>query len=95
MEQLEICMCYGDNDYDIVVDVTEFEIVKGSYQYDAPSSDDYYGYDSLDYDIISITTVGEDGTVYQHPITDLREGFTDELYQRVWDYMVDSMEEVD
>ena len=95
MEQLEICMCYGDNDYDIVVDVTYFINTSGNYSSQAETPSEYYGESELEYDIISISTTGEDGTIYQHPTKDLADEFSEELYQKIWNKMVDSMEEVD
>lgn len=35
-----------------LIGVVDFVSVKGSYRYSAPSSDDYYGYEDIDYEIL-------------------------------------------
>jgi len=61
LDEIDVESDHDGEDITILVRIDEYKVVKGTYSWNADSDLDYHGYEELDYTVMRVTKINEDG----------------------------------
>lgn len=76
-----------DEDFYLTIRVNDFTSVKGNFRHDSDSPDDYYGYRTIDWEILGESGWGELCGIEQAQADDIAEKYCDTIEEKLFEVL--------
>ena len=90
IDEIDVGSAHDGEDITILVRIDEYRVVEGTYSRNADSDLDYHGYEELDYTVMRVTKVNDDGYEIEVSESILTPQHYEDIEQAVRDHCDDN-----